>query len=171
MNRWNRGQQGYQDRLFQIPSEQLKWRSRYHFLSEELQFLVQNQERAIWTDTFDLSTARPPSNPLIINEVGRGIIIFGLTTATIYDPSANTGIETVATSSMMAAKLNPAGDGTNISLVNADKRDYVILKHNRGFMGEFKSVALTWPAQSNNAARVVIWKWDGTPYMSGEAAT
>lgn len=171
--RFERGEQGYLNRQYEIPRSGPesggKWRSRYHFLSEELTFLDQMNDRVFYTDVFDLSVARPPSNPLIINEAGRGIIIFGITTATIYDPVANTGIEVVANTIMMAAKLNVKSSGsTGVGVSSGDNHDLIVLKHGRGFMGEFKGVSLTWPAQASNSARVCIWKWDGNPYFSGD---
>lgn len=150
---------GYQQREFTTPSRFLKWISRYHFQSEELQDLVQTQGQKIHSMLVDLSVARDRTNPLIINEPARAIVIYGVTTSSAYDPEANTGIETVANTAMMACWFDD--DRRNAE-------NLYVLKHGRGYRGDFRQVTLMWPAQSNVSARIHIYHFNDIPWVSGD---
>lgn len=147
----------YGERKFWTPSGFLKYFSRYTVSSEELQDLQQNKYQPIYTETLDLTIANPQSTAKIINQPGRAVVIYGVRSDTVYDPVANTGTEITTGANIWCRfnEQNQPGDG-------------MMLKHGRGYIGSFQKLCLTWPAQSLTNARVIIFKWDGTPWLTGE---
>lgn len=143
-----------------VASEGFKYRSRYEMEGAELHNLNAQKPAKYYTQVLDLSVAAPPTNPRLIQVAGRSVAIFGITTATLHDPDANTGIETVAPSAFVWAYFDDDINDNGIPL-----------KHSRGFRGDFWRLRLTWPAQAGVSARLIVFKFDEQPWQSGEAAT
>lgn len=146
---------GYYDpKLFDPASDFLKFRSRYNFECQEIQDLIGRNGDVIYTEVLDLTVAVPITAPVIRDVIGRSVVIYGLTSATRYDPVANTGIETISNNPFVFARINDP------RLENG-----FALKHNRGFRGDFTKLFLTWPAQSGVNARLVVHKFDANPWQ------
>lgn len=157
------GQREYSEERFSIPSRFLKYVSRFLFSSDEIQDLEQNNYPVTYTEILDLSVAQSFSNPKVINVPGRAVVIYGVTSATVYDPVANTGAETVDTTVMVFCRFTRESQDT--------RSNAAVLKHNRGVRGDFTKLYLSWPAQANLSARLKIIKFDETPWYNGEFAT
>lgn len=137
-----------------------KFINRYVFSSEELTEMSQFNDDLIYTQVLTLSTAQPISNPLIVPVPGRCVIIYGVTTATLYDPETSpNNVETV---------VNTVTAGCFFNDRPATKNNMFVLKHGRGYRGDFRSLKLCWPAQANNSARLVIFKFDDYPLVCGD---
>lgn len=157
----------YGNRKWDIPSGDLKLRNRYGFTSEELQDMIQNKYSPVYSVILDLTIAAPISIPQLVNIPGRAVVIYGINVTggganAPYDPVANTGIEPIASTAFVFARFNSQ---------TSQSDNGICLKHNRGLIGTFPFVYLTWPAQSNVKARLVVYNWDGQPWNAGEAAT
>lgn len=150
------------------PSDFKKWRSPYEFTSEEIDILQRMNLTPTWSNVFAVSTAQTPQQPLIINQPGRAFRVTGLTTATKYDPVANTGIETVASSVFVGCFIY-SKYGNNQGFNDIDQA--IFLKHGSGFRGDFMSLGLFWPAQSSNSVRITIYRYDGVPWQNGDTGT
>ena len=148
---------------YETPDALRKWKGPYQFDSMELQDLVTQHIQPTWTRTIDLGTAQSPQQPLVLEQPGRAFRVQGLTTSTLYDPVANTGIETVATTVFAGVFINQSQGG--------DPADAIFLKNGNGFRGDFIRLALFWPAQSGNSLRITIYRYDGQPWMSGDFST
>jgi len=168
------GDARYGDRRFRPADESgRKWKSRYDLDTSELQNLNSQGLSPIYTEVLDLSVARPAQNPYKLGSggvgvaqnagmlVGRAISVRGVTTATVYNPNANTGIEAVVTTAIVMAWFGKPGTNS----------DFIVLKHGGGYRGDFGDVYLFWPAQSNNSMRVIIYRFDDDPWQPGDAAT
>lgn len=154
--------------LNNTPSDFRKWKSPYDMSPEEIDVLQRRNLAPTWTSVFDLGTAQSPKNPLIINQPGRAFRITGLTTATKYDMTANTGIETAATSVFVGCYiLNNSGNNQSLS----DSAETLFVKHGSGYRGDFIALGLFWPAQSNNSFRLTLYRYDGVAWQSGDAST
>lgn len=152
---------GYSDKRATIPDIFRKWINRYVFSSEELQELEQFNDSVLYTTTIDLSVARTFANPFVINEKGRMVIGYGVTTSTLYTggtPGKNTGLETVVNTVMASCYFNERLDDSGA----------FILKHGRGFRGDFRKLTLTNPSQSNNSMRIVVFKFNEYPIVCGD---
>lgn len=154
--------------LNNTPSDFKKWGGPYDFSPEELDVLQRRNLSASWSQVFLASTAQTPQQPLIINQPGRAFRIVGLTTATKYDPVANTGIETVATTVFVGAFIY-SKYGNNQGFNDIDEAIFV--KHGGGYRGDFLSLGLFWPAQASNSFRITVYHYDGVPWQSGDAST
>jgi hypothetical protein len=153
----------YLTRQFDIPDRFLHYRSRYQFSSEELQEQFQENIQLCHVEPIiDLFIiAATPKQPYIINAPGRAFVIWFVNTNDVYNTITNTGLDSFnpsTTPHLIWARVNHA-DGQN-------QRGFPI-KHGRGFVGTFKNLALHWPSQENISARVVIYNWDGVPWMGG----
>lgn len=157
----NTDQGGYNSRAQSIPSQFLKWVNRYKYSSEELQEMNQVADSVLYTELLDLSVARPRSNPYVISRPGRAVVIYGVTTSTAYNPLTNAGVETVVNTVVAGCFFND----------NLDPNSMWVLKHGRGFRGDFRKLQLTWPAQSSNSARLVVFNFDDVPFFSGDVPT
>lgn len=144
-------------RFQQIPGRFDDTKTRYHIDSQLVQAIVQKREPPFFFQDIDLSTARDKTNYLEINQPGRGFVIFGYTTAT---GPTGTGLYTVSPSAICDIRLDS----------NEDTRSW-IAKHNRGYRGDFSRLIIQNPAQADISCRIYIFKFDESPFMSGEAAT
>lgn len=154
----------YERRLAETPSRFLKYIDRYNFESEMLQSLVQQNPDVIYSETFSLATAQTYGNPKFVNVAGRAVVIYGINTqsSAAYDPVANTGVETIAAGAFVFCRFNQP---------DPNPLKGMPLKHNRGYRGDFNGLYLSWPAQANTSARLLVLKFDEQPWQSGEAAT
>lgn len=138
-----------------MPDKFQKWISGYDFSGEEIQNLVQQNPEVIYTQILDLSVAQ--ATPLEINVPGHAVVIYGINAANVYDPTTNLGLEQVEPSAMVACYINQFSPSRLLPL-----------KHNRGYQGTFGKVYLTWPAQTLTSARLVIFRYDGQPWICQE---
>jgi hypothetical protein len=157
-----------------IPDDYRRWRSPYQMDPEELNILQKEGVAATYTETLTLSTAQTPQNPYILGGggvgnnnsscqgvQGRAFRVQGLTTATLYNFSANTGIETNVTTAIVGCWVNKIGSPS----------DAIFLKHGQGYRGDFLKLFLFWPAQASNSMRITVYRYDGVPWQSGDAST
>lgn len=139
----------YRKERHEIASSGLKWISRYDIPSAELQNMQQTQPAPMFVQVLDLTTAKTPGDPLIVNVPGRAFTLLGYTLSSAYNETANTGVEQVEPAVFVNAR------------VNLNRQEYAYpLKHNRGFRGEFVQLFLSWPAQPDFGAKLVIYKHD-----------
>lgn len=146
---------------FNIPDDYRRWKSPYQMDSEEYNILQKEGISPTFTKTVLLSTAQTPQNPLELQQQGRAFKFMGLTTATLFDFSANTGIETNVTTAIIGVWINKVGAPS----------DAFFVKHGSGFRGDFLKLYLFWPAQANNSGRITIFNYDGQPWQSGDSST
>jgi len=148
----------YRNQRHLTPSPSEKWISEYDIDGREIQFLQQGNPDVIFTKDLDLSVAQTVGDPLIIPIVGRGVVIMGYSLASKYNPTANTGTEVAEPSAFVSCRVNG----------NDPSKAYP-LKHNRGFRGSFNQLFLSWPAQTNVGAKLIIFKADLMPYHNSES--
>ncbi len=158
----------YRNQRQEIADRFRKFVNRYTFNGDELEDLIQTNPLKFTTYTYDLTNPQIGSQTRKLKMPGRAIVMYGVTTDTLYDPRTNVGIETVAPAAFMWATFEGAHGGPSINQSN----NYGLpLKHNRGFVGDFIGVNLSFPGQANTTARVIIFHFDGHPWQGGEAAT
>ena len=154
----------YRKRLHYTPSGDLKYISPYDWEGAELQALQQRNFDTLYTQILDLTVAQTFQAPLLVNQPGRAICLYGIDTTNAsgraYNPVTNTGTEAVATDVFVFCAIN-----------STQAHEGLALKHNRGFRGPFGYVNLSWPAQNNRNARLVIYRCGWVPWLSGEFAT
>lgn len=141
-----------------IPSAGMKYVDRYQMPSEDLQNLQQQNPDVLYVQTLDLSVARPLTDPLEINTPGRAITLLGYSLSGVYAPQTNVGTEPSEPGVFVSCRIN----------FNREENAYP-LKHNRGFRGNFTKLFLTWPAQANMGAKIIIFRYDATPWVNNEA--
>ena len=159
----DRNDGSYRGLKYETPSRFQKYDGPYAIHSDELQDLKQLRQPPIYHEVLDLRTAQAVTSPKIINVPGRAVVIYGVTFATLFEPSlgqAGGGVETVVSTVVVDCRIEE----------DLPEASYM-LKHNRGYRGLFTRLFLSWPAQSNNVAHLYVLKYDGQPWQSGEAAT
>lgn len=163
----SRKQGEYRNQRFDPANDFQKYVGPYQFDSNELHNLEQQGIQRIHSQVLDLTTAQSPKQPLEVNISGRAFKLKGINTQTgaVYDIVANTGIEVVNTTAQIGAWLNQPGVG------NLNRTDYLIIKSGDGYRGDFMKLFLFWPAQANVQARLTIFKFDDTPWTSGDSST
>lgn len=141
------------------PSADLKRIGEYDIEGADLQSLQQQNPDILFSQILDLSVARAITDPLNIQCPGRAAVIYGYSSLSQYDgTSAATGVEVSEPAAFVVCRVN----------FNRAENSFH-MKHNRGFHGTFNGLWLAWPAQANVKARLVIFKGDGYPWMSGES--
>lgn len=122
--------------------------SEYDLSSQEIGDNSKRNIGEIWTQTFDLSVAQVAPIELLIP--GRSFVPYGFTTATL-----------LTTRTRVSDILVFVGIGS------ISEKPFPA-KHNRGYVGSFTKLYLTWPAQANNSFDFVIhrsiripWQVDG----------
>lgn len=155
----------YSGNRYSTPNEFGAYRSKYDMSSAELDDLQKRGLSPVQTLVFDLSTAMPPLQAQYLNISGRAFRIKGVQTSTVYNPTTNTGIETVVNSIMVGVwvGMTPGQKG--------DPSKALYMKHGSGYHGDFNSLSLFWPAQSGNSVRIDIFKFDDIPWYNGDYAT
>ena len=156
----------YNGSKFQKPSRFVDYKTKYDMDSAELFELQKISLIPCYTIVLDLTTAQSPINPLVVNVQGQAFRIKGFTKATQYNYQSNSGIETVVNSVFVGCHIGFKEDGQPWSQENS-----IYLKHGSGYRGLFKSLAFFWPQQTADAARVEIYRYDGTPWMNGDYST
>lgn len=147
----------YRQFLQLTPNRYQKWISGYDFPGPEIQDLQQRTHGIIHSQILNLTAAQSPANPMVISVPGVAAVIYGVNSANSYDVVNNTGLEQAEPSAFVGGRIN------------ADRpENFFPFKHNRGFVGSFNSLYLSWPAQNNTYARLVIFKYDARPWINGE---
>lgn len=156
----------YNNTREETPLATLKWNSRYTFEGGELQNLKQQNIAPLISIILDLTVAQVYTAPFNWSQPGRAVAIYGIDTTSAstskYDPVTNAGTEKVASDVFVFCRFNEPSN---------DDKQGTALKHNRGFRGDFSGLFLSWPAQTNRAARLVVYNFDEMPWQNGEAAT
>lgn len=135
-----------------------KFITEYDIEGEELQTLQGQNPDVIYTQVLDLTTAQPVTNPIEVAVSGRAAVIYGYASGSAYNQVANTGVEVTEPSAFCIARIN----------FNREQNS-MHFKHNRGFRGSFNKLFLSWPAQANVKALLVVFKADAQPWISGES--
>lgn len=141
-----------------IPSNTWKYISRYDLMSEAIQFLQQNNPDVVTVFDLDLRTAQTFQAPMEINVPGRAFTIYGYSYSSKYNTADNTGVEVSEPSAFVSVRINASDPSRALSV-----------KHNRGFRGDFQKLFLSWPAQDNVGAKLVIFKYDSCAYNTNES--
>jgi hypothetical protein len=148
------------------PKEGKPYEHQYRVEGPELQDIIQANPQFFEVIDIDLSVAQSfTAAAAEVNIAGHGLVPYGYTTSTKYDPIANTGIETNVTTIFIACRFQQ-NLGGRIQTTNEFH-----LKHNRGFWGTFSRLYLAWPAQASNSCRLYIYKSKDYPFFTGEAST
>lgn len=141
------------------PLGDMKRIGEYDIEGADLQSLQQQNPDILYNLILDLSVARAITDPLVVQCPGRAAVIYGYSSATQYDgTAAATGVEVSEPATFIVCRVNS----------NRAENSFH-MKHNRGFHGTFNSLWLSWPAQANIKARLVVFKGDAYPWMSAEA--
>lgn len=125
------------------PSGFLKWIDRYNFDGSELQDMIQTNPAPIQVQTLDCSVAQ--TEPLLINFPARAFVIY------FYDSTTN--VRTRKTNGFVKVRINQ----------DRVENEFPA-KHNRGFRGDYFRLYLTWPAQANVKADLVMHLFDDDPW-------
>lgn len=134
------------------------WISEYELSAPDLQNLQQQNPDVLQSITLDLSVAQAYGDPLILNAPGRAFTLLGYSLSSAYNPTTNTGVE-----------QSEPGVFVNVR-INADRlENQYPLKHNRGFRGNFGKLFLSWPAQANMGARLIILRSEREPWLNQES--
>lgn len=136
----------------------LKKITEYDIDGNEIQTLISQNPDVIYTEVLDLTSAQSVGNPKIVQVTGRAAVIYGYASGSQYNGTANTGVEVVEPAAFVNARIN----------FNREQNT-MHFKHNRGFRGTFNTLYLSWPAQANVKALLVIFKADAQPWITGEA--
>ena len=157
MHDWNRDKYRHDNR-YNVPNRFDKWISKYQIDSEELQYLEQDNPSVLYTRDLDLSVAQAPSDPLVINVPGRCVQVYGYSLGSKFLPVPNTGTEVAEPGVYVSARIN----------WNTLEAAFP-LKQNRGYFGNFTKLYLSWPAQANMGAKLVVYRYEAPPVVNGEA--
>lgn len=121
----------------------------YDIPPDVLNQVIKDKREPFFVQTINLSTAS--ASPLEISVPGTAIVIRG------HDNSATKAVNTTPL--------------INCQFERASSDQAYPLKHNFGFCGVFSKVYLSWPAQTNVYADVIIYKGLFRPWIDGSAAT
>lgn len=150
---------GYRKFRQEMPADNgLKKITEYDIEGSEIQTLIAQNPDVIYTQVLDLTTAQPVTNPVIVQGTGRAAVIYGYSSGSQFNPTANTGVEVTEPAAFVNARINANRE-----------QNQMHFKHNRGFRGTFNTLYLSWPAQANIKALLVIFKADAQPWISGES--
>lgn len=128
-----------------------KWIDRYNYESSELQDMIQTNPAPIQVQTLDLTVAQ--TTPLLINFPARAFVIY------YYD--STTTIKTRKTDAFAKVRINQ----------DRVENEFPA-KHNRGYRGDYFRLYLTWEAQANVKADLVMHLFDDDPWeMDGVAVS
>lgn len=125
------------------PSGFLKWIDRYNYEGQELQDLIQTAPVPIQVQTLDCTVAQTISLPMLYP--GRSFVIY------FYDSTSTT--KTVKPNGFVKVRIND------------DRAENEFpAKHNRGYRGDYYRLFLSWPAQANTKADLVMHMFDDDPW-------
>lgn len=150
---------------YQIPDGGGQIPSLYDMNNEEAQDLDQRNPQPFFTTILDLSAARDiRSNPYIVEKLGRGFVIFGISGSVSTANLSN--IEAVDTTVCVFARVGKNGP----EAMQFSEREWAG-KNGRPYRGDFKKLFLGWPAQNGKSARLYIFHYNATPAASDGSAT
>lgn len=147
----------YHLKRHEIPSGDLKYISEYEMLGPDLQNLQQQDLQVCGVVTLDLSVATTPNAPFLVNIPGRACYLLGALTANLYNPDTNLGLDVYEPSAFVNCRVN-----------SNQAQNAIPLKHNRGFIGSFLRLYLSWPAQEGVSAKIVVLKSERLPWNINE---
>lgn len=134
------------DARFQQDDQGSDFVSEYDFSSQEIGDNVKRNLGEVYVQNFDLSVAQDA--PIEINTPGRGFVVYGFTTAS-------------------AVKTREQDILVNVNINTQEGKPFPA-KHDRGFVGTFQKLFLTWPAQAGKSFTLVVhkswripWQLDG----------
>lgn len=134
---------------FERPDSNKEIVNPYDLDSKLFQDLAQRKINPVFVTTIDLRTAGQLSLP----KPGFHFVIYG------HDGSAT---KTVNTTVLVSAIINN---------INDDGSTPFPAKHARGFSGPFHGLWLSWTAQANAYADVLVFLNPDKPWIDGESAT
>lgn len=125
------------------PSGFKKWIDRYNYDGQEIQDLIQTAPVPLQVQTLDCTAAQSVS--LLMNYPARAFVIY------FYDSASP--IKTIKPNGFVKVRIN-------------DDRieNEFPAKHNRGFRGDYYRLFLSWPAQANTKADLVMHMFDDDPW-------
>lgn len=126
------------------PSGFLKWIDRYDYEAAELQDLIQTAPAPIQVQTLDCTVAQ--TIQLEFKYPARAFVIY------FYDSTTTT--KTVKPNGYVKVRINE----------NRAENEFPA-KHNRGYRGDYYRLYLTWPAQANTKADLVMHMFDDDPWQ------
>lgn len=135
------------DPRFQQDQQGSDFVSEYDISTQELGDDIKRNLGVVFVQSFDLSVAQ--TSPLEVNVPGRSFVPYGFTTAS--------AVQTREEDILVNVNINAQNNGNPLPC-----------KHNRGFIGSFQKLYLTWPAQNGKSFNLVIhrsiripWQLDG----------
>lgn len=125
------------------PSGFKKWIDRYNYEGQELQDLIQTAPSPIQVQTLDCTVAQTIA--LEFKYPARAFVIY------FYDSTSTT--KTIKPNGYVQVAINE----------NRAENTFPA-KHNRGYRGDYYRLFLTWPAQANTKADLVMHMFDDDPW-------